>query len=377
LQEQSSGLVAAIGCNGNTFRGANGNGILIVNGWLTYRGNVEQCTAVWQVGPDAILEHDSSLAAAPGTTHYRWVIGSYLFPDAARLVIRGTVGHRAIVRNAAGSGTFYGFTYYFGAAQGSGQFDFEYVTIDGCGNSASPCTNASTHTATTAFIARCDHCLVTNSGYLGASGVGGAVNAASFTNSTFTGSTDTNWRVIRVTMTGSGSVVIDTVYTDGQIALGGTNDNNATGTHLRNIVIRTNTHTGSPNNYGIDMGGAHFQVAEFDRVLRITDISNSTGMYTYLPGGTITRLMGLVHSTSNPHCFHGPDGITGATDTVDGGWIENIGGGTDGDAMGSGTPGRTIVRNTVFPCPLDTGIAMSLLNMVTTTTRTFEMRNNT
>jgi hypothetical protein len=376
LQEQSSGLAAAIGCNGNTFHGANGNGILIVNGWLTYRGNVEQCTAVWQAGPDAILEHDSSLASVPGTTHYRWIIGSYLFPDAARLVIRGTVGHRATIRNAAGSGTFYGFAGYYGAAQGTGQFDFEYVTIAGCGNSASPCTNATNHSGTTAFIARCDHCLVISSGYMGAV-VAGASNVAAFTNSTFTGSTDTNWRAIRAVAGGAGSLVIDTVYTDGQIGLGGSNDADLTGTHLRNIVIRTNTHTGSSNNYGLEMGGAHFQVAEFDRVLRITDISNSTGMYIYLPGGNITRLMGLVHSTSNPHCFHGPDGIAGATDTVDGGWIENIGGGTDGDALGSGTAGKTVVRNLIMPCPLDTGISMSMLNMQTDTPRTFAVYNNT
>src|ERR1019366_2326661 len=223
----------------------------------------------------------------------------------------------------------------------------------------------------------CDHCLVTGSGYMGAS-IAGAANVAAFTNSTFTASTDTLWRVIRTVSGGAGSLVIDTVYTDGQIGLGGGNEANLTGTHLRNILIRTNTHTGSSNNYGLDMGGAHFQVAEFDRVLRITDISNSTGMYTYLPGGTITRLMGLVHSTSNPHCFSGPFGVTGATDTVDGAWLENIGGGTDGDAMGSSIlAGRTIVRNMIFPCPLDTGISMSMLNMPSTSAHIFEMDNNT
>jgi hypothetical protein len=45
--------------------------------------------------------------------------------------------------------------------------------------------------------------------------------------------------------------------------------------------------------------------------------------------------------------------------------------------MGSGIGGKTVVKNIVMPCPLDTGISMSLLNMPTNTTRTFEMRNNT
>jgi hypothetical protein len=374
------GAIPAISCNGNSGWGADGNGILNVadTGWLTFRGNVEQCTAVWNVGKGAIIEHDSSLAPSPSTTHYRWIVGSYLFPDAARLVIRGVLGNRTLIRNATGSGTFYGFDVYSGAAQGSGQFDFEYVTINGCGGSASPCANATNHSGTTAFIARCDHCLVTGSGYMGAS-IAGAANVAAFTNSTFTGSTDSYWRVLRPVPGGAGSLVIDTVYTDGQIQLGAANDSNLTGTHIRNVVIRTLTHTGSPNSYGIDMGGAHFQVAELDRLLRITDTGSSTGKYTYLPGGTVTRVMGIVYSASNPHCFIGPDGITGATNTLDGGWLENGGGGTDGDAFGvlGSVSGLNVMRNLVIPCPLDTGIAMSLLNLGIASVRTTAMYNNT
>jgi hypothetical protein len=44
-----------------------GSGKLVIDGTLTFRGNIEQCTAVWRVGQDAIIEHDSSLAPAPGT----------------------------------------------------------------------------------------------------------------------------------------------------------------------------------------------------------------------------------------------------------------------------------------------------------------------
>src|ERR1022692_3924974 len=57
-QHSNGGPLAAIQCATES-----GNGILVVNGTLTFRGNVEQCNAVWSVGPDAILEHDSSLAS--------------------------------------------------------------------------------------------------------------------------------------------------------------------------------------------------------------------------------------------------------------------------------------------------------------------------
>src|ERR1019366_376703 len=167
-------------------------GILVVNGTLTFRGNIEQCSAVWRVGPDAVIEHDSSLASTPSATHYRWIIGAAMWPDAAQLVIRGTSGHRAIVRNAPGSGPFYGFTY--GAKysdQGSGQFDFEYVNIDGCGG-ITPCTYTAAHSPTIPSIGRCDHCQVTHSGYMGAGYGGGPLNEVSFTHSTFLTTADPN-----------------------------------------------------------------------------------------------------------------------------------------------------------------------------------------
>jgi hypothetical protein len=377
LQEQSSGLVAAIGCNGANFHGADGTGILIVNGWLTYRGNVEQCTAVWRVGPDAILEHDSSLASVPGTTNYRWIIGSYLWPDAARLVIRGTVGHRAFIRNAAGSGTFYGFTTYFGSNQGSGQFDFEYTSIDGCGG-ATPCTDANSHNSGIAYIARCDHCLVTNSGYIGSTigYPGGVVNVNSFTNSTFTSTTNPAGTAIYSIFRTLGTVTLDTIYTDGALGINGQGDD-CPNVHIRNLVIRTNVHT-----FGISFGGAHFRVGEFDRVLRITDQvgspGGSTGAYAYLPGGNVTRIMCAINSSSNPHCFTGPWGNPGANDVIDGGYFENLGAGTDGDITGgSNLVGTTTIKNTVTPCSTTTGIAMSLQEVTLPSSRTFALLNNT
>jgi hypothetical protein len=376
LQEQSSGLVAAIGCNGANFHGADGTGILIVNGWLTYRGNVEQCTAVWRVGLDGILEHDSSLASTPATTHYRWIIGSYLWPDAARLVVRGAVGHRAIIRNAAGSGTFYGFTYYFGTVQGSGQFDFEYVTIDGCGGST-PCTDANAHNSGIAFIARCDHCLVTNSGYIGSAVgyPGGATNVSSITNSTFTATADPSGIVVREVFRTLATVTLDTIYTDGVLVLsGGTDD--CPNVHVRNVFLRALT-----AHYPIDFGGSTFRVAEFDRVLRITDqqSSGSTGFPTSIPGGNLTRLVGLMNAVTNPHFFTGPVGIAGQNDQVDGAYLEKIGVGTDGDGfLGANTPATlTTIKNVVFPCSTTDGYSGSLSSQVTGGSKTFALYNNT
>jgi hypothetical protein len=375
-----AGAIPAISCDGSAYYGANGTGILAIadTGWLTLRGNVEQCTAVWTVGKDAIIEHDSSAATTPSTTHYKWVIGSYLFPDTAVLQIRGKLGHRTLIRNATTSGTFYGFTYYFGAAQGSGQFDFAYVTIDGCGGST-PCTDGHNHSATTPFIAACDHCLVTNSGYLGSTigFPGGAANVSKFTNSTFTSSADASSIVINLSTSSAAASTLDTIYTDGQISLGGNNNNNAFGTHLRNLVIRL-PHRAGGAAFGITLNGYNFAVGEYDRVMRITDTGEATSNYVQIPGGYATRIMCLSHSTSNPHCFQGPIGITGATDTIDGGWFENIGGGTDGDTTGSTSfAGQAIIRNGVWPCPIDTGINMSIFNMSVASVHTWAMYNNT
>jgi hypothetical protein len=373
-QHSGGGPLAAIQCATE-----NGNGILVVNGTLTFRGNVEQCTAVWRVGQDAIIEHDSSLASSPSATHYRWIIGAYLYPDAAQLVIRGTSGHRAIIRNATSSGTFYGFTYGRYSDQGSGQVDFEYATIDGCGG-ASPCVDTNSHSSSIASIARCDHCLVTNSGSFGAApngdGTRGPLNVIAVTNSTFTLPADTRGYVVRLIPHGAASVTLDTIFTTGVLVLGGSNEDNATGTHVRNVVLQSLV-----NRYPIDFGGAQFRVAEFDRVLRITDQQSggSTGAPAYLPGGNLTRLMGLMNASTNPHFFIGPLGITGQDDQIDGAYFEKIGVGTDGDTiLGANGPATlTTIKNTVGTCSTTDGSLGSLSSQVTSSTKKFRLLQNT
>ena len=374
LQQSGGGPVPALQCAAET-----GNGILVVNGTLTYRGNVEQCTAVWTAGPDAILEHDSSLASSPSTTHYRWIVGTYLWPDGARLVARGTIGHRTLIRNAAGSGTFYGFTYNRYSDQGSGQVDFEYATIDGCGG-ATPCVDANSHSSSIASIARCDHCLVTNSGYFGAASNGngtcGPLNVIAVTNSSFTLPAATGGYAVRLVFNGTASVTLDTMFTTGVLLLGGSNGDNATGTHIRNVVLQSLV-----NRYPIDLGGAQFRVAELDRVLRITDQQSgaSTGFPAYLPGGNLTRLMGLMNAVTNPHFFVGPLGITGQDDQIDGAYFEKIGVGTDGDTiLGANGPATlTTIQNTVGACSTTDGSLGSLSSQITSSIKKFRLLQNT
>jgi hypothetical protein len=107
-----------------------GTGKLIVNGTLNFRGSIRQADSTWEVGPNAICEHDSQLATTPSSTNYTWQIGmkaSY----ANKLQIRGTSGNRAIFRNNASSGRCGGFT--DGGFTGGGSTDFEYATITGWG----------------------------------------------------------------------------------------------------------------------------------------------------------------------------------------------------------------------------------------------------
>ena len=129
------------------------------------------------------------------------------------------------------------------------------------------------------------------------------------------------------------------------------------------------------------MGGASFRVAEFDRFLRITDLigGGSSSSYTDVPGGNVTRLMGLINSNSNPLCFLGPLGIAGLDDSVDGAYMEKIGTGADGDfILGANGPATfTTIKNVVFPCAITDGLSGSLSSQVTGTLKKFRLLNNT
>lgn len=90
-----------------------GTGGLIIYGTLIFRGSVIQCNSQWTVEPGGTIQHDSSLAASPSATHYFWQIGTLASQANASLLLDGLGWDSAnvvTVNNAAGSGTFGGFT---------------------------------------------------------------------------------------------------------------------------------------------------------------------------------------------------------------------------------------------------------------------------
>jgi hypothetical protein len=333
----------------------NGTGVLTINGTLTFRGNVEEC-ATWQANAGAIIEHDSTLSAAPATTHYRWIVGTRLFPDNVVFTIRGVSGNRVNIRNAPGTttGVFYGFTVNTLADAGSGQIDFEYVTITSCGEpNSSYCSYSQPHNGS-AYVYRCDHCLITNSQFLKSAAyeVGHVVR---ITNSTFTSPTSGDGNVLFLNFGATGNILVDTVFTNGILSLVGQGGISAVNVHVRNVVVQANLYP-TP----IYLGGAAFRVAEFDLVMRVTDDAASLASVTqpaYIPGGNLTRIMGLINSTLDPHFFYGPSGDGVTADSVDGGYAESLGGGnnTDGDLF-LGTPQLTTTfKNIVSVCNTTSG----------------------
>jgi hypothetical protein len=211
---------------------------------------------------------------------------------------------------------------------------------------------------------------------LKANTMGGSVNVVSITNSTFTLPTDPNSYVIRLIPGGADSIVVDTVFTTGSFALFGGAGSSATGTHIRNVVLDT-----ASNNYPIDLAGSHFRVAEFDRVLRITDQTSgpSTGHPAYLPGGNLTKIMCLMNSNLNPHCFSGPAGDGVSNDSVNGGYAEKIGTESDGDLFLGGPLGATTtISNVVSTCSTVDGLSMgTFINVTGSNPHNFVMTQNT
>jgi len=150
----ASAGTAALACTSTT-----GTPALTINGTLIYRGPVNQCDA-WTVGAGAHLQHDSSQAGTPSSTHYAWKL---LSANAAipKLTISGSSGSHVTWDTAASSGTMG----QFGCDTGSGdcgQADFSYVDVSNCGSSTVDCMYLSVHTA--GSIASIQHMVCTSCG---------------------------------------------------------------------------------------------------------------------------------------------------------------------------------------------------------------------
>ncbi len=145
----------AIACASNT-----GTGVLVVNGKLTYRGSVTQCSSTWTVNAGAIIEHDSSLSASPNSTNYSWKIGMVNDQVSSKLVFAGTAGNRIKVQVAPGSGNSGGFSGN-GNIRDGGQVQASYVDFDHMGTSGIQLLTTGPYTSGAATFL--DYCRITNS----------------------------------------------------------------------------------------------------------------------------------------------------------------------------------------------------------------------
>jgi hypothetical protein len=90
-----------------------GTGKLVINGTFRYRGRMsfEQGEGVLSGGAGGVLEHDSSVAAAPVTTNYAIQLGTIsLTRTSAQFFGTGRGANRFTLRNFTGSGNSGGFT---------------------------------------------------------------------------------------------------------------------------------------------------------------------------------------------------------------------------------------------------------------------------
>jgi hypothetical protein len=145
---------------------SSGTGKFIVNGTFIMRGSVRQADVDFELGPGAVIEHDSSQATDPANTNYTWQIGMAA-GQTNHLVARGTAGAgRVLVRNAAGSGKGGGFT---GGESytGAGGVDFEFVTVNGWRRSSGNNEVIMTNMTLASSKQRLINCIFDNCGPIG------------------------------------------------------------------------------------------------------------------------------------------------------------------------------------------------------------------
>ena len=151
-----------------------GNGVLVVEGTLRFRGTIKQGNARWSALPGSRLEHDSSLASSP--TSYTWQIGLLdNQPDAVlHLAGSGPGLSRVHVTNAAGSSRFGGFhngtTYrangdppwMYNGLLGAGRLEATYTTFTSLGSSSTEWLT--TRLGPQGHQISLEHCLIEDSG---------------------------------------------------------------------------------------------------------------------------------------------------------------------------------------------------------------------
>lgn len=152
---------------------AAGTGIFVNNGWFRHRGPVNLPTGTWTFGPSSTLEHDSSGAPTPATTHYSWHVG--MNGDVGKVAFNGAAGSRVTVGIAAGSGAAGGFQP--GPENGyfrNGQVAATYTSFADWGTSTLYFCNANLNIAGDSLTF--DNCLFDRCGFVSAAVVANGTN---------------------------------------------------------------------------------------------------------------------------------------------------------------------------------------------------------
>jgi len=272
---------------------AGGTGKLVINGTLIFRGTVRQGNTDWDVGPGAILEHDSSQATTPSSTHYSWRIGTSASTGGI-LSIRGVDGNRAIIRNAASSGRFAGFT--SGGAAGRGCLDFEFVSVTDAGVAGSTPWSDS-HMGYSGAIHRLVDCLFDGC-------------AKTLWEKTIQMDADADVQWNRTTMKNG----VDDLWLDGKERTGGiafTGIREITDcvlegsfdvTGFRNFTMDRTAVFGSPNVKVFNDADTGPSVVSWDDGMIVNGVSDAAGIIGVQSGGTISGVMAM-RAQSGEHDF--------------------------------------------------------------------------
>lgn len=308
---QNAGVEICLQCNTST-----GTGILIVNGFLIYRGSVVISNAQWIVGPGGQLIHDSSLNATPSTTNYTWAIAaSSGQSNHPTLIFNGTKVNHCKWTIASGSGNT-GINGNPGTAWTDGGMlvatytDFDHLGIStGSAWTSRPGTSIYTSTFNNCTF---DNCSLFN--------ITAAVDGMTFRfkDCVFTNPTKSTGISVEVDGTANwttGERRFENCYMEGQLWCAITTAA-ANGFIIKNCYLCGTTAV-VPLRFS-----ASNAVSQFDLVIIESQV-NSSGVQVSLPAGTMTRMILLGGNVSNYH-FTQWSGLL--SDTIVDGWIAEAAG---------------------------------------------------
>jgi hypothetical protein len=316
----ASGGTAAVKC-----ASATGTAVVTVNGTWQYRGPVQACRN-WTIGAGALIQHDSSHASTPSSTHYKFSFPSGCGTNCG-LTINGTSGSHVTWNIISGSG----FAGTIGAAVSSGdngQMTASYVDFTSIGNASTLAFQGTLHSAGATWS--WDHVTL-------ASGTVGAMDFGELADGTVFHIADSSLPML----TGSGlsyrtlaigdSVTIDTPtsyatreilrnYIDnGNVFFYCTTNNLPHITVQGNFVYASGTAQNAAGTFSVN-GGCQAAAGEFaNNIFYAYDTSGSSTADFWM-GGTTARTYFLMSSTAtcnSSHNYHWINIAQGVNSVID------------------------------------------------------------